>query len=85
MKALLTALLTATVLMGGCARYKVVIHPDGSGELSIWSGREFPEGLETNYKDFKFRAGSVRGSDNIDAIRDIVELGVTGRNTDKEE
>jgi hypothetical protein len=42
--------------------------------------REFPKGMKTEYKDFSFEANAVSNSLDVGAIRDIVELGITGKN-----
>lgn len=63
---LLLAVLLIT--LPGCARYKVTINPDGSGSLDILSWRKFPDGLETRYKDFYFKANSVGGGLSMEDV-----------------
>jgi len=64
----------ALFVLGGCAHYEAEIRPDGSGYVSIWSTREFPDGMETSYKDFRFKANSVAGGMTMQDVLDMARF-----------
>jgi hypothetical protein len=46
------------LLISGCAKYTVKVHPDGTKELNVFSWRKFPEGAVIDYGEQGFQFGT---------------------------